>query len=192
MRIVRFLLLFLFPVSAAAQTETPWAATLYAGPATASSSSQIFFHGDFTPDAAMVGLALDRHLVDVGWGFDLEGEGQATHFAGRRNYDTMSLALGMRFHDFPWDRPTSIALFTGPSWADDPPPIGTGTFHGVPIRFAREAWLESVGAELAVSISEDNAWSAALRFYHRSGAFGLFADNADEGSMVGIGIRRQF
>lgn len=139
----------------------------------------------------MIGLAVDRQLGELGWGFSLDGEGQVTHFAGDRNYTTLNLGLGLRFHDFPWAAPTSVALFTGPSWADRPPLIGTGSFHGTPIKFGRRKFLEYVGAEFAISISQDHDWSGLVRFYHRSGAFGLFADNADEGSMVGIGIRRR-
>lgn len=174
------------------RADPSWTGTLYAGPATASSSSEIFFHGDLHPDAAMVGLALDRHLWAIGGGFNLEGEGQVTRFAGDRNYTTLALGLGLRYDMAPWQVPASIALFTGPSWADDPPVISMGSWNGRPIDYGRKAFLEYVGAELAVSVSRDHRWNGVVRFYHRSGAFGLWADNADEGSMIGIGIRRDF
>ncbi|MDE2014491.1 MAG: hypothetical protein KGJ75_16335 [Alphaproteobacteria bacterium] len=33
---------------------------------------------------------------------------------------------------------------------------------------------------------------AVLRLYHRSGAWGVYSINADEGTMVGVGLRARF
>ncbi len=169
-----------------------WEATLYGGPATSQSSSQIFFEGRFHADDSMVGLALGHPVWRWNDHLGLYGEGQVTRFTGSRNYATASLGLGLRYDGKFWDAPASLALYTGPSYADHPPLISMGSFHGAPIDFGRKKFLEYVGAEFAISISKDHLWSGVLRFYHRSGAFGLWADNADEGSMIGLGIRRAF
>ena len=86
--------------------------------------------------------------------------------------------------------PLAISGFTGPLWADDPPVIPTGTWHGAPINFRRNPWLNYVGAEVAFSLAP--TWNAVIRYYHRSGAFGLFAPNADEGSTLGLGVQKRF
>jgi len=188
------LLFTAFALQSARADSGGWTATLYGGPATTNSSSQIFLHGDFRATGGTVGIAVDHEIVALGDGFALDGEGQLTRYISSQPYSTASLGLGLRFSDFRWsDRvPTSVALFTGPSYADDPPLISTGSDHGQPTNFRREKYLNYVGAELAVSISKSQDWSEVLCFYHRSGAFGLFAANADEGSTIGIGIRHRF
>ena len=177
-------------LSATAAMAGPWSTTFYAGPETHDDSSQIFLKGQFHPDGTVVGIAVDRDVAELGSGFTLADEGDVTHFITKQDETTVDLGVGVVFHEFPWATPTAVALFTGPSWADDPPLIGTGTFHGAPINFARMSLLEYVSAEMAMEVAP--AWSAVLRFHHRSGGFGLFAPNADEGSMFGVGIRRQF
>jgi hypothetical protein len=189
-RLLAFLLLVATGGQAVAAAGDDWRVTLYGGPSTDYSSSQLFLKGKFRADAAMLGVAADRHLADLGWGFALEGEGQITHYFDGADYTTLNAGIGARFTDFPWQRPTSVALFTGPSWADDPPVISTGSFHGRPIKRARKQWLNYVGAEATVALSQ--SLNGVVRYYHRSGAFGLWADNADEGNMVGIGLQARF
>jgi hypothetical protein len=84
----------------------------------------------------------------------------------------------------------SVAGFTGPSWADGEPIIFTGTFHGAGINPKRVAWLNYVGTEIAVGLAP--SWNGVVRYYHRSGAFGLFEPNADEGSTLGVGLQYRF
>jgi hypothetical protein len=54
-------------------------------------------------------------------------------------------------------------------------------------------FLNYVGIELAVPIPyHERHWDAVVRIYHRSGAWGVYSLNVDEGSMIGLGIRAKF
>lgn len=163
--------------------------TAYGGVDTTYSFTQVVNGGKFYPNANLMGLAADTSLADLGWGFTLEGEGQVAHFFNGLDYTTLNAGLGVRYA-FPWSWPTSLAVYSGPSWADNPPVIATKSFNGRPTGYARKKWLNYVGAELAVKVSGN--WSGVVRFYHRSGAFGLYAEDADEGNVIGGGIQYRF
>jgi hypothetical protein len=49
-----------------------------------------------------------------------------------------------------------------------------------------------VSAEFAIQIPHTDNWDAVLRLYHRSGAWGLYAVQVDQGTMVGAGLRIRF
>lgn len=190
MRAILLSLLLLCPLAARADDAAPWRVSLYGGIATRNDTTQLFLHGHFHPDGSQIGLSLDRDLADLGSGFTLVGEAGVTRFVAKSDETSIDLGVGARY-DFRFlDLPVGVSGFTGPSWADDPPVIATGSFHGRPINFQKNAWLNYVGAEVAVGLTPH--LNTVLRYYHRSGAFGLWADNADEGSMIGIGIRRDF
>lgn len=75
-------------------------------------------------------------------------------------------------------------------WATDEPVISTGTFHGQGINSKAVPWLNCVGTEIAIGLVPNV--NGVVRYYHRSGAFGLFEPNADEGSKLGFGVQYQF
>lgn len=156
----------------------PWSLTIYAGPSTNSFFSHIF-QGHFRVNGGMAGAAGDVRLWALGNGFSFAAEGQLTQFAGQHSYTTAALGVGMRYDHYPW----SIGLYTGPSYATDPP--REQYFHG-------KALLNYVSAEVAYGIPRAQGWDVALRLYHRSGAWGFYSPDADEGSMIGIGIRKRF
>jgi hypothetical protein len=165
-----------------ARAEDLWSATLYAGPATNTISSEIIA-GHLHVDGMMIGVAVDRKLVDLGSGFSLGAEVQLTQYLGDHAYNTGALGVGVRFDRFPWRAPTVLSLYTGPSYATDPPLVPMG--H-------RKALLNYVGVEFAVALPHATGWDAALRLYHRSGEWGLYSNDIDEGTMVGVGLRYQF
>lgn len=168
----------------------PWRLTVYGGIATRNDTTQLFLHGHFHPDGTRLGVAINRTLVDLGSGFSLEGEASAATFLNKSDETSFDLGLGVRYRFHVFDNPTSVAMITGPSYADQPPRIATGTWHGEPINFKRNAWLNYVGAEVTTQVAPD--WNAVLRYYHRSGAFGLFEPNADEGSTFAVGLQYRF
>ncbi|MDB5740076.1 MAG: hypothetical protein JWP16_1116 [Alphaproteobacteria bacterium] len=188
-RLALLLTMTLLPVAAQAD-DGPWRVSLYGGIATRNDTTQLFLHGHFHPDGSQIGLSVDRDIVDLGSGFTLVGEGGATRFVAKSDESSVELGLGVRYEFHFLGDPVSVAGFTGPSWADDPPVISTGSFHVRPINFKENAWLNYVGAEVAVGIAPD--WNVVLRYYHRSGAFGLFQPNADEGSTLGVGLQYRF
>jgi hypothetical protein len=190
---LRAIILGLLLLASAAQADDldrPWRVSLYGGIATRNDTTQLFLHGHFHPDGSQIGLSVDRDLADLGSGFTLVGEGGVTRFVAKSDETSLELGLGVRYEFHFLGDPVSVAGFTGPSWADDPPVIATGSFHGRPINFQSNAWLNYVGAEVAVGLAPN--WNAVLRYYHRSGAFGLFQPNADEGSTLGVGLQYRF
>src|SRR3978361_1175429 len=182
--------LILLPTVAFADDASHWRISMYGGVATRNDTNQVFLHGHFPPDGSQIGIALDRDLADLGSGFTLVGDVGATHFVAKSDESSVDVGIGVRYDFHILRIPIGVSGFTGPSWADDPPVISTGTFHGAPINFKRNQWLNYVGAEVAVGLTSHLA--AVTRYYHRSGAFGLFEPNADEGSTLGFGVLYKF
>ena len=173
--------------------DSPWSTTLYGGAASNEFASQIFLHGQFKPDGAMIGAAGDLRLATLGWGITFDAENQVTQYFLGHEYTSFALGIGFRFNHFPWtDRlPTSLAIYTGPSYASDPP--ARGIIEGnTPAAFAQKRLLNYVGIEIAVATARSSPWDICFRAYHRSGAWGLYSEYADEGTTLGLGIRRRF
>jgi len=165
--------------------NSPWSATLYVGPSSTQFVTQIL-SGNFDVNGGMVGLAVDRGLFRLGSGISLAAELQVTDFFGKYAYQTGAFGLGLRFDEFPWSDtvPMSIAIYTGPSYAPNAPLIEDPQPHQDP------KFLNFVSLEFAFQMNDD--WDAALRIYHRSGAWGAYSNTADVGSTIGIGLRRRF
>ncbi|HTT97374.1 MAG TPA: hypothetical protein VMF58_04955 [Rhizomicrobium sp.] len=170
---------------AAEAGRSPWSMTLYAGPSSTAFVTQIL-DGKFDVNGGMVGLAVDRGLWRLGSGISLAAEMQVTDFFGKYSYQTGAFGLGLRFDEFPWSDsfPMTFAVYTGPSYAPNAPIILDPKPHPDP------KFLNFVSLEVGFSMNRD--WDMALRAYHRSGAFGLYSNTADTGSMIGIGFRRKF
>ena len=165
----------------------PWSVTLYGGPWTQRVVSQIVTDGNYDVSGAAIGLAVDRRLFRLGWGFSVEAEGQATENFDGYTFTTLGAGLGLRFDNFPWSLPTSFGAWTGPSYAINPPVEQYVTDR------RQHPWLNYVSVELAVAVPWDpRHWDAVLRLYHRSGVWGLYSINADEGTTVGVGLRAKF
>ena len=175
----------LFFAGAAQAGNGPWSATLYAGPSSTAFVTQIL-DGRFDVNGGMIGLAVDRGLFRLGSGISIAGEMQVTDFFGKYAYQTGAIGLGLRFDEFPWSDhfPMSIAVYTGPSYAPNAPIILDPQPHQDP------KFLNYVSLEFAFSMNRD--WDATFRAYHRSGAWGVYSNTADVGSMLGIGLRRKF
>ncbi len=170
-----------FSGARAIEDDDPWSATLYAGPSSNKFLTQIYRDGQLNPDGDMIGLALDRRLVTLGWGFTLEGEGQVLQSSAHGlSYTTFALGLGLRFHNFPWSNrvPTSFAIYNGPSYATSPPASGIG-FNDQPVTFAKVKYLHYFALELAVAIPDTDKWDGVLRVFHRSGMFGVYSKADD-------------
>lgn len=167
--------------------NTGWAATVYGGPWTQRVVSQIVGDGNFDTSGGMVGLTVDRRLFRLGWGFSAAAEGEVTQNFDGPVFTTFGLGLGFRFDGFPWKWPTSFAVFTGPSYAINPPIEKYVTDR------RQHPFLNYVGIELAVGIPHhERHWDAVMRIYHRSGVWGVYSINADEGTTIGVGLRARF
>ena len=171
-----------FPVPYAIAESVRQSVIFYAGPATHQFASQIV-QGQFAVDGMMLGLTYTRQLAKLGADFSLEADVEVTHFFDGRSYSTVAGGLGVRYDASRWTgQASSFAFYTGPSYANAP------THNdGHSNRF-----LEYVGLEFALENINQSEWDGVIRIFHRSGAFGLYAQDADTGSMLGIGIQRRF
>ncbi|MFL6691135.1 MAG: hypothetical protein ACJ8IR_13275 [Alphaproteobacteria bacterium] len=164
-----------------AAAQGRWSFSLYGGPTTDTITTQIA-SGHLHLIGGMVGFAVDHKLAYLGSGFSLGAEGQVTQYLTHDSYQTVSLGLGVSYNNFPWTLPTTLAVYLGPSYAFDPPPLA-GKEHPL---------LNYVSAEFAIQVPNMDKLDAVLRLYHRSGAWGLYARNVDQGTMVGMGLRYRF
>jgi hypothetical protein len=155
--------------------------------------SQIFVDGQYKADGGMIGLAADRKLFNLGWDISAAAEGQVTQYAFGHRYTTIAMGVGIQFNNlFNFRRtPMSLSVYTGPSYATFPPQFGIG-YDNQHLTLTRQKWLNYLAVEFAVGIPTAPRWDAVFRLYHRSGAFGFYSIAADEGTAMGIGIRRRF
>ncbi len=166
---------------------TLWSATLYAGPASNDFASQIV-SGKFRVEGAMAGVALDRNLAYLGAGFKLVAEAQATHYFMDRPTTTFSAGLGIKYDALSAGpgMPVAVAFYMGPSYAIDPPLYIVGGTTRQP------RVLNYLSAEITIGLPHARGWDLVFREFHRSGMYGLYAKDVDEGSMIGVGIRHRF
>ena len=99
------------------------------------------------------------------------------------SYSTVAAGVGVRYDTSKWTgQVSSFAFYTGPSYADD---ATRDNDHS-------QRLLEYVSVEFTLENISNSQWDGVVRMFHRSGAFGLYQNNTDIGSMLGIGIRRRF
>src|SRR3569832_2871844 len=71
--------LLFYLLGCASATAGPWSATLYGGPVTYTIFTQTL-DGRARFNSGMLGIALDRRLAYLGWGWNLVGEAQVQQF----------------------------------------------------------------------------------------------------------------
>jgi hypothetical protein len=115
-----------------------------------------------------------------------EVEGQVGYNFGDQSHWELNAAFGPRWHDFPWSDSvaTSAAFLFGLSMASEVPEVE------VELEGASEKLLIYWAAELTFGPPQEN-WAVLLRLHHRSGAFGLLADDGGMNA-VGLGVRFTF
>ena len=197
MRRVALLALFFVMLSGGAASANPWSVTVYGGPVTYTIFTQTI-SGKARFNIGILGIALDRRLAYLGWGWNLVGEAQFQQFAARDskdfiegsgNYSAISLGIGVEYHHFPWERslPTALSIFMGPSYAFNPPLAYPRIDWG-----SRKSLLNYLGIEFAFAIPPRRDLDAVLRVYHRSGVWGIYTNDANEASAIGVGLRYRF
>ena len=137
-------------------------------------------------DSTFVGLAAS-HVIgrfDDRLGFEIEGQ-VIRHFGDQDHWE-FNLPIIARWKAFPWDEvvDTSMAFGIGPSYASKKPKVEID--NDGDSRRVLVYWM----IEIEVG-PPDKAWRAILRLHHRSGAFGLVADEGGSNAIV-IGLRRRF
>lgn len=184
-------LIALAQVCAAEPVAHRWSVTVYFGPSTTKYFGAVLQKLNFEPTGTMIGLAVDRPFLDLGWDVALSGEVQATqYFFGHPN---TSFAAGLGFQaNAPFGiGGTSFSVYDGPSYDLNPPLTSIGYSNHLWPAW-RKKFLNYFGMEYAVDISSAPDWAGVFRLYHRSGAFGLYSEGDDDGMAVGLGLRYTF
>ena len=188
MRLARLLAIALLVLGVERATASPWSITAYGGPATYTIFTQTI-SGHAKLDGGMISIAADRRLAYLGWGWNLVGEVQIQQFVFGPSYPSIALGLGVEYHHFPWEErlPTAMSIFMGPTYSYNPPLAYPTSAWG-----SRKSLLNYLSFEFAVAVPKLRKWDAVVRIYHRSGVWGIYTNDADECSVVGVGLRYRF
>ncbi|MCZ6771896.1 MAG: hypothetical protein O7G83_07910 [Proteobacteria bacterium] len=146
----------------------------------------------FTPwklefrDSSFAGLAGSRRIWCLDDDLSFEIEGQIVRHFGEQDHWELNLPLIVRWETFPWNDiiETSAAFGLGPSFASDVPK------EEIAMDGESQHWLVYWVLELAMGMPETD-WKGILRLHHRSGAFGIVADEGGSNVMA-VGLRRRF
>jgi hypothetical protein len=136
--------------------------------------------------SGFVAVAASHVLSQPDPRYSFEIEGQIVRHFGDQDHWELNLPIIARWHAFPWDDviDTSLAFGAGPSYASEVPPVEVEN-DGDSQRF-----LVYWTAEVEVGPPADD-WRFFFRLHHRSGAFGLVADEGGSNAYV-IGVRFPF
>ena len=173
-----------------AEQNSQWAVTGYVGRITTVNAwHDIFTHPselEFA-DAYLATLALSHPLRryqndDLG----LETEGQVVYNFGDQSHWEFNALLAARWYRFPWNDSveTTLAFGAGLSWASEVPEVKVeleGSSEQLLIYWHLEMTFAQPGAP----------WAANLRLHHRSGGFGLLADDGGMNALC-LGARFRF
>ncbi len=163
------------------------AVAVFGGVLTNNNWEDVFVPWDLdTSDSTLAGFAISHGIgrIDPRFGFEIEG--QVVHHFGDQDHWEFNLPVVARWKAFPWDDvvDTSVAFGIGPSYASEKPKVEVAN------RGDSQRWLVYWMAEIEVG-PPDKDWSALFRLHHRSGAFGLVADEGGSNALV-IGLKQRF
>jgi hypothetical protein len=161
--------------------------TIFGGAMTDNAWEDIFTPGKIEfRDSTLIGFAASRQIWHSNDSLSLGFEGQVVRYFGDQDNWEFNLPLVARWHDFPWDKwlDTSFAFGIGPSYASEIPKEEIAR-HG-----DSQRWLVYWFGELEFGLPS-SLWSGIFRVHHRSGAWGIVADEGSSNVLV-IGLRRQY
>lgn len=138
-------------------------------------------------DAGAVALAAGRRVGTV-WDdrIALEVEGVVARHVGDQDHWELAAAPVARWQPFPWDDTvdTSLSWGIGLSWASEKPATEVArsdSTQQLMIYWILEATAGPPGAD----------WEASFRLHHRSGGYGLIADEGGSNAL-GVGLKWRF
>ena len=162
--------------------ENKWFTTLYYGLHSSKPLDKTLELDGPVDSDRYVGLGLGKELIK--WKYlNLEMEGIfEEHFGGSGNYQEFIVAVGLRYHYFPWDKyvKTTVAVSDGPSYA-------TKQISG-----ENRYFLNFLGLELTLAYPQYDRLGLVFGIHHRSGAKStLHLGNGDSNFYV-FGLRYSF
>jgi hypothetical protein len=185
------LLLFASRVEAQESRDEPWSVTVFAGPSTTKFFGAVFQGLNMHPTAMLIGVALDRKVIDLGNGVSLgiDAQGGDTEFGDHT--DEYGAGLNIRI-DGPFGfRHSTLTIFDGPSWLTNTPRISIG-YHEKVFPFPSSDRFDNyIGFEEAIALSRSGKWDGVIRLIHRSGMWNIYSPY-DDGMAIGAGLRYRF
>ena len=170
---------------------SPTSITLYAGPATTKFFGAVFQSFNMHPTAAMAGAAVDHRLIYLGAGIWLGAEATGGEYWFGHHDTAYGVGLGFQINDPFGFRHASFSFYDGPSWDTDPPHLALGYDNKV-FPEERARFLNYISIEEAIALSRSGNWDGVIRWYHRSGMFGVYSRDDDGGMAIGLGVRYRF
>ncbi|MFB3111611.1 MAG: hypothetical protein ACE10G_06225 [Gemmatimonadales bacterium] len=137
-------------------------------------------------NSTLVGIAGSRRIWRYDNDISFEVEGQIVRHFGNQDHWEFNIPLIVRWETFPWNDvlDTSAAFGLGPSYASEIPKEEV-TKDG-----DSQRWLVYWLLELVMGLPETD-WRAVFRLHHRSGAFGIVADEGGS-NFLAVGLKRHF
>lgn len=185
----------LAPAAAHAQGDygnsDPWSVSAFVGPFTTKYAGAVVQSFNMHPTATLAGVAVDRHLLYLGWGTWIAADGEATQTWFGHHDASYAVGLGVQVNGPLGFRHSTFSVYDGPSWDTDPPHLAIGYNEKV-FGESRQLMLNYVAVEEAIALSPDGKWDGIFRVYHRSGMFGVYSIGNDAGLTLALGIRYRF
>ena len=173
-----------------AEETSQWAFTGYAGRITTVPAWHDIFtdpNGLEFADAYLATLALAHPFRQYRDGdFGLETEGQVVYNFGDQSHWEFNALIAARWYRFPWNGTveTTLSVGGGLSWASEVPEVE------VQLEGSSEQLLFYGHLEMTFA-RPGSHWAGILRLHHRSGGFGLLADDGGMNALC-LGLTRSF
>ena len=173
-----------------AEGTSDWALTGYVGRITTVNAwHDIFLQPDDLEfaDAYLATVALAHELGRYhGGDLGLEAEGQVVNNFGDQSHWEFNGLLAARWYRFPWNDgvATTLAFGAGLSWATEIPEVE------VELEGSSEQLLIYWHLEMTFA-QPGSRWATNLRLHHRSGGFGLLADDGGMNALC-LGLTMRF
>lgn len=139
------------------------------------------------PDSWLVALAGSKELGRVFDHLVIELEGQVVRHLGEQDHWEFNVPVVFRWEKFPWDNvvDTSLAYGIGPSYATKVPAEEAAR------KGDSQQWLVYWMFEIGLGLPQSQNWSVIARLHHRSGAWGVVADDGGS-NVLALGLKRRF
>jgi len=138
-------------------------------------------------DAYRATVAIARPLESYrGGDLGLEAEGQAVYNFGDQTHWEFNALVAARWYRFPWNHrvETTFSVGGGLSWATEVPEVE------VQLEGSSEQLM--IYGHLEMTFARPHAdWAVAFRLHHRSGGFGLVAEEGGMNALC-LGLTRRF
>ena len=183
--VIAFFIFGLKPENAASQD---YSLALYAGQMTGETWFNSVSPNAEIQNANIVAVSASwtfTRIWDGKLSFELEGQ-VGKYFGDQDNWEINIPIVGFRWHQFPWNTKvkTSFAWGIGPSYATEVPEVE------IEIGDDSTQWLIYWYGELTFGPPK-GWWEIIARLHHRSGGFGLVADEGGSNTVC-VGLRYRF